>query len=91
MTHPTALRNTILCVLACLAAAACGATSVKAPAATTGAGAPVGVIAAAPSATPDPSALDQSIGSIDNQLNGIDSQVNAADAGLSATEGDPAQ
>jgi len=99
MTHVTALRNSVLCGIAVVAVAGCGAlrpSSVTPPAPpVTGVAASTGVAgavpAATPVATPDTSAINQQITGIDNQLSTIDGQINAANAGLSTSEGDPSQ
>lgn len=99
MTHLTAPRNGLLCLLAATAIAGC-ATVIHGTAGrgTAGVPAPASVAAAstaAPASTaasaPTTSAVDQQVSSIDNQLSTIDGQVNAANAGLSTNEGDPAQ
>lgn len=98
MTHRTALRNSVLCGLAVVAVAGCGATrqsgnltgaaSVAAtPTASTGAA----TSPAQPTTTPDTGAINQQISSIDNQLGTVGSQLNAASAGLSTSEGDPSR
>lgn len=94
MTHLSALRTSLLCGLAVVAVAGCGAIHphiTTAPATT----APASVTAAtptpAPAVTPDTSGIDQQVSSIDNQLSTINGQLNAANAGLSTSEGNPAQ
>jgi hypothetical protein len=101
MTHLAALRNSVLCGLAVVAVAGCGATRQSgnltgaAPAATTP-GVSTGAAVAArspaqPDTTPDAGGINQQITSIDNQLGTVGSQLNAAGAGLSTSEGDPSQ
>jgi hypothetical protein len=101
MTHLTALRNSVLCGLAVVAAAGCGATRQSgnltgaASAATTPSVATGAAVAATspaqPTPTPATGAINQQISSIDNQLGSVGSQLNAASAGLSTSEGDPSQ
>ncbi len=99
MTHLTALRNGVLCGLAVVAVAGCGATRqsgnltriapvVTTPGVSTGA-AVATTSPAQPETTPDTSGINQQITSIDNQLGTVGSQLNAAGAGLSTSEGDP--
>jgi hypothetical protein len=92
MTHLTALRNSVLCGVAIVAVAGCGATRLAGSTNTGGTSAAVssGTLPTA-SATPDDSAVNQQVQSIDNQLGTIDGQINAANAGLSTSEGDPSQ
>jgi hypothetical protein len=97
MTDVIALRNRVLCGIAVVAVAECGAVRASStvrpevPGATT----PAAVSAVAPTATaaatPDTSGINQQISGIDNQLSTIDGQLNAANAGLSTSEGDPSQ
>jgi hypothetical protein len=92
MTHLTAHRNGVLCLLAVVAVAGC-ATRLNVSSGT-GAVAPVSATAAATSSappSPGSAALTQQVNSIDRQLSAIDGQINAGNAGLSANEGDPAQ
>jgi hypothetical protein len=99
MTHVTALRNSVLCGLAVVAVAGCGAARLTP---NTGAGpavpsaiAPVSGTTAPPAATsittPDTSGINQQISGINSQLSTINGQLNAAGAGLSTSEGDPSQ
>ena len=101
MTHLTALRNSVLCGLAVVAVAGCGATrqggnltgaasAATNPSVSTGA-AVAATSPAQPTTTPDPGGINQQISSIDNQLGTVGSQLNAATAGLSTSEGDPSQ
>jgi hypothetical protein len=101
MPHLTTLRNSVLCGLAVVAVAGCGATRQSgtltgaAPVATTpGVSTGAAVVAtspAQPDTTPDTGGINQQITSIDNQLGTVGSQLNAAGAGLSTSEGDPSQ
>jgi hypothetical protein len=101
MTHLTALRNSVLCGLAVVAVAGCGATrhsgnlAGAAPAATNPSGSTGAAVAATspaqPTTTPDTGGINQQISSIDNQLGTVGSQLNAANAGMSTSEGDPSQ
>jgi hypothetical protein len=92
MTHLTAHRNGILCLLAGVAIAGC-ATQLSAGTAPARSAAPVSVPATAASSAPSPGsgAVAQQVTSIDQQLSAIDGQLAAANSGLSTTEGDPAQ
>ncbi len=92
MTHLAALRNSVLCGVAIVAVAGCGATRLTGSA-NTGAAPAVVSTGSSPAAapTPDDSAVNQQVQSIDNQLSTIDGQMNAANAGLSTSEGDPSQ
>jgi hypothetical protein len=88
MTHLTAHRNGILCLLAVVAIAGC-ATQLNAGNATARSAAPVGATAAAgsPSApSPAGGAVVHQVTSIDQQLSAIDGQLAAANAGLSTSE-----
>jgi hypothetical protein len=99
MTHVTALRNSVLCGLAVVAVAGCGAarltTNTGTGPAVPSAIAPVTGTAAPPAATstttPDTSGINQQIRGINSQLSTINGQLNAAGTGLSTSEGDPSQ
>jgi hypothetical protein len=101
MTDVMALRNSVLCGIAVVAVAGCGAVRASStvrpavPGATTPPAVSVVAPTAAPTATtpvtPDTSGINQQISGIDNQLSTIDGQLNAANAGLSTSEGDPSQ
>jgi len=92
MTHLAALRNSVLCGVAIVAVAGCGATRL---AGSTNTGATPAAVStgSAPTAAPAPddSAVNQQVQSIDNQLSTIDGQMNAANAGLNTSEGDPSR
>lgn len=92
MTHLTAHRNGILCLLAVVAIAGCG-TQFNAGGAPARSAAPVSAAATAASSAPSPGsrAVAQQVTSIDQQLSAVDGQLAAANSGLSTTEGDPAQ
>ncbi len=92
MTHLTALRNSVLCGVAIVAVAGCGATRLTGSANTGGTPGVVSTsISPTTEATPDNSAVNQQAQSIDNQLGTIDGQINDANAGLNTSEGDPSQ
>ena len=97
MTHVTALRNSVLCGLAVVAVAGCGAARLNTNTgpAVPSAIAPVSGTTAPPAATstttPDTSGINQQISGINSQLSTINGQLNAAGAGLSTSEGDPSQ
>src|SRR5579859_2863002 len=101
MTNVAALRSSVMCGIAAVSIAGCGAvqpsspTRSAAPAAASSAGgsatAPTATATATTAATPGVSGINQLISGIDNQLGTIDGQLNAANAGLSTGEGDPSQ
>jgi hypothetical protein len=94
MTDVMALRNSVLCGIAVVAVAGCGAVRASSTVrpAVPGATTPPAVAPTATTAvTPDTSGINQQISGIDNQLSTIDGQLNAANAGLSTSEGDPSQ
>jgi hypothetical protein len=93
MTHLTAHRNGVLCLLAVVAIAGC-ATRLSATNGNRSTAVPVSATAAAAStaaSAPDSGAVAQQVTSIDQQLSAIDGQLSAPNAGLSTSEGDPAQ
>lgn len=92
MTHLTAHRNGILCLLAVVAISGC-ATQLNAGNDTATSAAPVStaIAGSSPAQLPGSGAFVQQVTSIDQQLGAIDGQLAAANAGLSASEGDPAQ